>query len=137
MATTPTDRYQTAAELLVDIRAALQQLGSGRLGMAPAVPPRRRRRGERPSVGRSPRRSRRAAGRRCGLQLAGGRRTALTDRDRILIGAFDEHHRRTAVRRTLVTALKAQLSQSPFLDIVPDERIRETLRSMSRDEDER
>jgi len=33
---------------------------------------------------------------------------------------------------TLKAALAVQLSQSPFLDIVPDERVRETLQMMTR-----
>ena len=31
-----------------------------------------------------------------------------------------------------MTALKVHLGQSPFLDIIPDQRIRETLESMNR-----
>ena len=38
---------------------------------------------------------------------------------------------------TLATALKVQLGQSPFLDIVTDQRIAETLRLMGRQPDER
>ena len=65
------------------------------------------------------------------------RTAALSDRDSILIGAFENTTGDAVFDETLVTALKVQLGQSPFLDIVPDQRIRETLRSMGRGNDER
>ena len=45
---------------------------------------------------------------------------ALTDRDSIVIGAFENTTGNAVFDETLVTALKVQLGQSPFLDIVPD-----------------
>src|SRR4029453_2738523 len=41
------------------------------------------------------------------------------------------------VDEKLLTALKAHLGQSPFLDIIPDQRISETLQLMARRPDER
>src|SRR5690606_14213565 len=61
---------------------------------------------------------------------------ALTDRDTILIGAYENVTGEPVFDETLQTALKAQLGQSPFLDIVDDGRISETLRSMGRPTDE-
>ena len=56
---------------------------------------------------------------------------------RILIGAFENTTGDADFDETLGTALSAQLNQSPFLDIVSDQRVRETLRSMGRPADDR
>ena len=61
----------------------------------------------------------------------------LTDRDTILIGAFENSTGEPLFDATLLTALKVQLGQSPFLDIVPDQRVREILRTMGKSEDEK
>ena len=53
---------------------------------------------------------------------------ALTDRDSIVVGEFENSTSDAVFDETLLTALKVQLGQSPFLDIVPDQRIGETLR---------
>jgi tetratricopeptide (TPR) repeat protein len=134
MAVDPHARYQSAADLLADLTAAAQQLdpasrsGSGAVAAQP--------RGQAPG-----RRMRYAlAGGVAALALAGaagaawmtGRPPALTDRDSILIGAFENTTGDAVFDETLLTALKVQLGQSPFLDIVPDGRIAETLRSMDR-----
>jgi tetratricopeptide (TPR) repeat protein len=65
------------------------------------------------------------------------RASALSDRDTILVGAFANTTGEPLFDETLLTALKVQLGQSPFLDIVPDQRIQETLRSMGRASGER
>ena len=65
------------------------------------------------------------------------RKPALTDRDSIVIGAFENTTGNAVFDDTLATALKVQLGQSPFLDIVPDSRITETLRLMDRKPEER
>ena len=65
------------------------------------------------------------------------RPATLTDRDSIVIGAFENTTGNPVFDDTLVTALKLQLGQSPFLDIVPDSRILETLKLMGRKADER
>ena len=139
MATDPNARYQTAADLLADVKAAQQALdaASGVLtgtGAAPAPV--------------TPRRSRmRWAAAAAGVVVllagiakytwfSGGART-LSDRDTILIGAFENTTGDPVFDETLLTGLKAQLGQSPFLDIVPEGRIRETLRSMGRSDNER
>ena len=137
MATDSKGRYQSAAELLADIQAARRQLDPGAVGTpggGGAIPP---------PVRRTTRWV--AAASVGALALAGiaayawfGSTTpALTDRDTILIGAFDNTTGEPLFDETLVTALRVQLGQSPFLDIITDQRIRETLRSMGRREDER
>lgn len=60
----------------------------------------------------------------------------LTDRDSLVIGAFENTTGNPVFDDTLVTALKVQLGQSPFLDIVSDQRVAETLRLMGRKADE-
>ena len=49
----------------------------------------------------------------------------LSDRDTILIGAFENTTGEPLFDATLLTALKVQLGQSPFLDIVPDQFLEE------------
>ena len=71
------------------------------------------------------------------VALAGGWRLdarprpalALTNRDSILIGSFANSTGDPEFDETLTMALKVQLGQSPFLDIVPDDRIGEELRA--------
>ena len=62
---------------------------------------------------------------------------ALTNRDQILIGSFGNSTTESVFDETLSTALKVQLGQSPFLDIVPDDKISEELTLMQRQPDER
>jgi Flp pilus assembly protein TadD/predicted Ser/Thr protein kinase len=61
----------------------------------------------------------------------------LTERDSILLAGFLNTTGDPVFDDTLREALAAQLSQSPFLAIMPDDRVRETLRMMSRPPDER
>jgi tetratricopeptide (TPR) repeat protein len=62
---------------------------------------------------------------------------ALTERDQVLIAEFQNHTGDAVFDLTLREALAVQLSQSPFLAIVPEDRVRETLRMMTRPTDER
>ena len=135
LAADPRQRYQRASELAADLARA--DAPSGATPRSPAD--------EREA------RARRADGwRKAGvvasvLLVAGSvayawysrRPVALTDRDSIVIGAFENTTGNPVFDDTLVTALKVQLGQSPFLDIVPDQRIAETLRLMGRRADER
>ena len=102
--------------------------------------PGRRDPASRAAAARSPRPSR--PGRhRCGHRRLDGesdRRSAtLTDRDSIVIGQFENTTSDPVFDETLSTALKVHLGQSPFLDLIPDQRIRETLESMDRRADAR
>jgi tetratricopeptide (TPR) repeat protein len=60
--------------------------------------------------------------------------TPLTDRDSIVVAAFTNTTGEQVFDETLSQALNVQLSQSPFLAIVPDRQIRDTLRQMDRPE---
>jgi tetratricopeptide (TPR) repeat protein len=137
MAVDPHQRYQTAGELLAEVRSAAQVLAieahasdPGATAIAAPVP-RRRGRGIAAAV--------------VGLAAAGAltaawmahRSAALSDRDSIVIGRFENTTSDPLFDETLATALKVHLGQSPFLDIIPDQRIRETLESMDRRTDER
>jgi serine/threonine protein kinase/tetratricopeptide (TPR) repeat protein len=61
---------------------------------------------------------------------------ALTDKDLLLIADFRNTTGDAVFDETLRQALTVSLSQSPFLSLVTDEKIRETLRFMSRTGDE-
>jgi eukaryotic-like serine/threonine-protein kinase len=137
METDPKDRYQSAADLLVDVRAALHQID-------PEAP-------ETPSGTTATAQSKRSFVTRAitasvAIVLLGGFATyralrphggTLSDRDTILIGAFENTTGEPLFDATLLTALKVQLGQSPFLDIVPDGRVRDILRTMQKSEDEK
>lgn len=62
---------------------------------------------------------------------------ALTDKDTVLLSDFVNTTGETVFDGTLKQALSVQLSQSPFLNIFPDERVREALRYMNRSADDR
>src|SRR5712692_8266271 len=64
-------------------------------------------------------------------------RVALTDKDTILLADFLNTTGDPVFDGTLRQALAAQLGQSPFLDIFPEDRVRETLKFMNRSPDER
>jgi tetratricopeptide (TPR) repeat protein len=137
LAVNPDDRYQTAADLLVDIQAALRQLGPHvPAADAPdtAPPVTRHRRLRRWGVTAAI-----AATVVAGIAAAAWLRPragALTERDSIVIGAIENNSGEPLFDEALVAALKLQLGQSPFLDIVADNRIRETLRLMGRKPEE-
>jgi tetratricopeptide (TPR) repeat protein/tRNA A-37 threonylcarbamoyl transferase component Bud32 len=131
-------RYQSAAGMLEDLRAARGALGDASADTAAL-----------PAAAAQPRvsaRTRRWAGAGVGIAAGAGlalwiwaaqRPAALTNRDSVLIGAIANSTGDPVFDETLETALKVQLAQSPFLDLVPDARIAETLRLMGRPEDTR
>ncbi len=61
----------------------------------------------------------------------------LTERDEVLLCGFANKTGEAVFDATLSQALAVQLGQSPFLNIVADDRVRETLSLMGRDADER
>ncbi|HEY6802517.1 MAG TPA: protein kinase [Pyrinomonadaceae bacterium] len=65
------------------------------------------------------------------------RKPTLTDKDTILIADFVNTTGEPVFDGTLKQALGVQLGQTPFLNIFPDERVRETLRFMGRSPDDR
>jgi DNA-binding winged helix-turn-helix (wHTH) protein/tetratricopeptide (TPR) repeat protein len=68
--------------------------------------------------------------------LFGTRSEALRDRDSIVLAGFENRSGEPVFDFALRQGLAAQLGQSPFLNIVPDERVRETLRLMGRKPDD-
>src|SRR5437899_10149993 len=62
---------------------------------------------------------------------------ALTGKDSILLSDFVNTTGDPVFEGTLKQALAVQLEQSPFLNIFPQERVRDTLRYMGRSSDER
>jgi tetratricopeptide (TPR) repeat protein len=67
----------------------------------------------------------------------GARPQALTDRDSILLAEFANNTGDPVFEDTLAQALAVQLSQSPFLNLVSQDRVRETLTLMGRPPDTR
>jgi serine/threonine protein kinase/tetratricopeptide (TPR) repeat protein len=65
------------------------------------------------------------------------RAQALTERDSILLTDFTNITGEAVFDSTLKQALAVQLEQSPFLNIMPEQQVRETLRYMGRSPDER
>ncbi len=133
LAADPRQRYQRAGDLLADLARAEAPSGpTARVQADPSATP----------VSRAG--LYRRAGVAASVLLVAGslgyawftRRPALTDRDSIVIGAFENDTGNSVFDGTLMTALEVQLGQSPFLDIVSDQRIEETLRLMGRKPDE-
>jgi eukaryotic-like serine/threonine-protein kinase len=127
-------RYQSAGDLLVDLHAAIQELDPP-AAIPEAVQP--------PAAARRVRRAALAASVIALLLVGAAARAwlisssaALTESDSILIGTFENTTGDGVFDQTLSEALKVHLAQSPFLDIVPEERIRETLDLMVRPADE-
>ena len=144
MAVDPSERYQSASDLLTDIATATEHLAL--LSKS----------GKQVEVGRPEGGARGGGGswlRRRGLVVAAAavalitagvagtwvtRKTSgLTDRDSVMIGRFENTTSDPDFDETLLTAVKAHLGQSPFLDIVPDQRIAEALQLMARRPGER
>ena len=65
------------------------------------------------------------------------RAQALTDKDTILLADFVNTTGEAVFDGTLKQALAVQLGQTPFLNIMPDERVRQTLRFMGRSPEDR
>jgi len=63
------------------------------------------------------------------------RAVALTDKDTVLIGDFSNNTGDAVFDDTLKTALSVSLRQSPFLNVVSDNKVAETLQLMSRPPD--
>src|SRR4029079_113850 len=64
-------------------------------------------------------------------------RPALTDKDTILLADFVNTTGDAVFDGTLKQGLVVQLEQSPYLNIFPEERARETLKLMEREHDEK
>src|SRR5713101_7499301 len=150
-------RYQTASDLRADLQRMKRDTDSGRSaaisavavpasGSAPAAVPAS---AATPAVAQPG-----VAARRWRLFVPAGaavvvvllatlwflysrRAQALTERDSILLADFVNTTGDPVFDGTLKQALAVKLGESPFLNIIPDERVRETLRLMGRPPDER
>jgi tetratricopeptide (TPR) repeat protein len=138
LAKSPEGRYASASELEADLDRVARLLASGAGGDSQPTP-------GRPAPAAEPR--------RLAAWLAGGaaallvlafagyryltRPAALSGRDPVLLAGFDNQTGEAVFDATLQQALAVQLGQSPFLNIVADDRVRETLPLMGRGADER
>ncbi|HJT64989.1 MAG TPA: protein kinase [Pyrinomonadaceae bacterium] len=77
------------------------------------------------------------AGSAAGFYFYYNRSKPLTDKDTILVADFVNTTGEPVFDGTLKQALAVQLGQTPFLNIFPEERVRETLRFMGRSPDDR
>jgi tetratricopeptide (TPR) repeat protein len=72
-----------------------------------------------------------------GLAWRAHEKTKLTDRDTIVLADFANKTGEAVFDEALKQGLAVQLEQSPFLNILPDTRVRQTLRLMNKPADER
>ena len=154
-------RYQTAADMLADLRRLRRDTDPGRATFAPQVTTAQRPAGvlsgpldtlaEPPTVVDEP--VVRAVARRWPLVMGGAvvlvaaalvariigsaQAKPLSERDLVLVADFVNHTGQPVFDGALKQALAVQLEQSPFLNIVPASRVQETLRFMGRSPDER
>jgi serine/threonine protein kinase len=128
----PESRYQHASEICADLRRLAQHPGSGRA-----------------ATDAGPKTPTRVAGRRklvllapvvvAGLAVAGyfyfHAAPKLTNKDTIVLAGFTNTTGDPVFDDTLRQGLSVQLEQSPFLSLVPDDRIQQALRMMGRKPD--
>jgi len=72
-----------------------------------------------------------------GFYLRARRTPKLTDKDTVVLSEFDNRTGDPIFDGTLKPALAIDLEQTPFLSLLPDQRVRSTLKLMNRREDER
>ena len=72
-----------------------------------------------------------------GLYYRSRQNKALTEKDTVVVADFTNTTGETVFDDTLKQALTTQLEQSPFLNILPEQKVRETLRLMGRPPSER
>ena len=125
----PDRRYQTAVDLLADLRRARRRIESVTgSGAVPASPRRRVRLGS-VAAGVLLLIAALAAG---GWWWARGRAVTPVERHAVLVASVANGTNDPDFDGTLRQALVVHLGQSPFLDIVSDERVREILQRMDR-----
>jgi len=159
-------RYQTAAEIRADLKRLKRDTDSGRAVAAPleeelaasstpapssrasakAVPARSSHAAHQPapSAARVPRLIPVAllaalvvVGAGLALYFHSHRARALTEKDSVLIADFINTTGDPVFDGTLKRALRVDLEQSPYLNVVPEQRIRQTLKFMGRSPDDR
>ncbi len=138
LAKQPEDRYASAAELLVDLDQVARLVAAQEAAFDPEAT------GSRSRETRKPGRLVLAAVAAVALVALGfvgyramRRPPPLSDKDPILLAGFENQTGEEVFDATLSQALAVQLGQSPFLNIVADDRVRETLSLMGKGADER
>src|SRR5581483_2693950 len=130
-------RYQSASELRADLKRLKRDTDSGRTGAVSAVGPPR----QRQESGRSFTSVLAAAPRQGmlwgGIAAAVIAISALSERDTLVLADFVNTTGDPVFDGTLRQALAVDLQQSPFLSVLSDSRVRQTLRLMGRSPDER
>ncbi len=140
-------RYQTASDLRADLKRLKRDTDSGRSAAVAAVPePRAVGAVHEAPLQRRPRVLTRGATLAAGAFVIAAaiasffyfhRSRPLTERDSLLLADFVNTTGESVFDGTLKQALAVQLEQSPFLNIFPEDRVRQTLRYMGRSPDER
>jgi len=125
-------RYQSAAEMKADLKALNQQFESGRGSALPRAKVK----------AALPRIKKIAVAVVAGLLLAAlvaaglyyrkHLRNRLTDKDTIVIGDFENHTGDPVFDDALKTGLTVALTQSPFLNVLSENKVAETLKRMTR-----
>ncbi|HZQ92837.1 MAG TPA: protein kinase [Terriglobales bacterium] len=143
-------RYQSASELRADLKRLKRDTDSGRTGAVSAVgPPRQRQESGRSFtsvLAAAPRQGMLWGGIAAaviaiialGAFLLNSRKArALSERDTLVLADFVNTTGDPVFDGTLRQALAVDLQQSPFLSVLSDSRVRQTLRLMGRSPDER
>ena len=152
-------RYQTDAEMRTELQRLKRDTESGRVGQAKlgeqeesaqpgvAVPPGRAQAGSVPSVTAATRTRKWAAIAGAAVVMAGvalggwlyfaRRARALTNKDTIVVSDFENKTGDAVFDDTLRQGLSVQLEQSPFLSMVSESKINQTLKLMGRAAGER
>jgi tetratricopeptide (TPR) repeat protein len=124
-------RYQHASDMRVELELLRRDTESGRVGTGALARP-----VERSSTAKFV--GYLLAVLICGGLIAGGlyyrshRPKPLTDKDTIVLADFDNKTGDTVFDDTLKTALNVSLNQSPFLNVLPDNKVTATLKLMTR-----
>jgi tetratricopeptide (TPR) repeat protein len=130
-------RYQNAADIRADLQRLKRDTESGRMAVtgASAVPM---------SIGRKARWKALAVGAALALAVAAGalffhsrKAHALNETDTIVLADFANSTGDPVFDNALKQAVSVQLAQSPFLNILPDQAVRDHLRRMGRSPDDR
>ena len=134
-------RYQTAADLRGDLKRLKRGSDSASLpaaatatGLAPAAPAAARRRVPWRAVATA---AAVAAAAGAGVFLYAGRTRAFSERDPVVIADLVNTTGEPVFDGTLKEALDVQLRQSPYLGVLPEQRVQATLRLMGRRADEK
>jgi tetratricopeptide (TPR) repeat protein len=121
-------RYQTAADMRTDLKRLKRTSESAALAAAPTgQTSRNRKRWVLAATGVAVV----AVGAAVGY-LYGGRPRAFAERDSVVVADFVNHTGEPVFDDTLKEALDVQLRQSPFISVLPEQRVQRTLRLMRR-----